>query len=129
MAESKRTWTDQQVEAILGNLLRIGVILAAVVVLVGGVLYLIHYGATLPDYRIFHGEPTDLRSVSGIVKDVLDLRRRGTIQFGLLLLIATPIARVVFSVFAFARQRDHVYVSITLFVLIVLLYSLIGEHP
>ena len=129
MAESKRTWTDQQVEAILGNLLRIGVILAAVVVLVGGVLYLIHYGATLPDYRVFHGEPTDLRSVAGIVKDVLNLRRRGTIQFGLLLLIATPIARVMFSVFAFARQRHRVYVLITLFVLVVLLYSLIGEHP
>jgi uncharacterized membrane protein len=129
MTESKHAWTDQQVEEILGNLLRSGVILAAVFVLMGGVLYLIHYGAALPDYRVFHGEPTDLRSVSGIVQDVLDLRRRGTIQFGLLLLIATPIARVVFSVFAFLRQRDRVYVFITLFVLAVLLYSLIGEHP
>ncbi len=126
MTESKRTWTDQQVEEILGNLLRAGVILAAVVVFLGGVFYLIRYGATLPDYRVFHGEPMDLRSVSGIVQDVLDLRRRGTIQLGLLLLIATPIARVVFSVFAFWRQRDRVYTFITLFVLIVLLYSLIG---
>jgi uncharacterized membrane protein len=129
MKPSKPTWTDQTVEEILGNLLRIGAILSAVVVFVGGVFYLIRYGAVLPDYRVFHGEPTDLRSVSGIVQDVLDLRRRGTIQFGLLLLIATPIARVVFSVFAFWRQRDHVYVFITLFVLIVLLYSLIGEQP
>jgi uncharacterized membrane protein len=60
---------------------------------------------------------------------MLDLRRRGTIQFGLLLLLATPIARVVFSVFAFAQQRDRAYVLITLFVLMVLLYSLIGKHP
>ncbi len=129
MTESKHPWTDQQVEEILGNLLRVGVILAAVVVLIGGLMYLIHYGATLPDYRVFHGEPTDLRSVSGIVLDVLDLRRRGTIQFGLLLLIATPIARVVFSVFAFIRQRDRTYIFITLLVLIVLLYSLIDGNP
>ncbi|MDZ7302203.1 MAG: DUF1634 domain-containing protein [candidate division KSB1 bacterium] len=87
------------------------------------------YGAVLPDYRVFHGEPTDLRSVSGIVKDALDLHRRGTIQFGLLLLIATPIARVIFSVFAFWRQRDRVYIFITLFVLIVLLCSLLGKQP
>ena len=52
-------------------------------------------------------------------------RGRGIIQLGLLLLIATPIARVVFSVYAFARQRDRTYVLVTLVVLAVLLYSLI----
>jgi uncharacterized membrane protein len=115
-------------EQIIGNLLRIGVIIAAAMVLIGGVLYLIHYGTTLPDYRVFRGEPSDLRSLSGIVIDTLSLRSRGIIQLGLLLLIATPVARVVFSVFAFALQRDYTYVIVTLIVLGVLMYSLAGGH-
>lgn len=126
MVLSKRGWTDEQVERIVGTLLRSGVIIAALVVLVGGILYLIRYGATSPDYRVFRGEPANLRSVSGIVRGALSFRSRGVIQLGLLLLIATPVARVIFSVFAFALQRDRIYVIVTLIVLAVLIYSLAG---
>jgi uncharacterized membrane protein len=125
---SKHTWTEQQLENIVGNLLRVGVILAAVVVFGGGVLYLIRHGVTSPDYRVFLGEPADLRSVSGIVTDALALQSRGIIQLGLLLLVATPIARVAFSIFAFAQQRDRTYVIVTLVVFTVLLYSLVGGY-
>jgi uncharacterized membrane protein len=128
MSSSKRTWTEQQLENIVGNLLRVGVTLAAVVVFGGGALYLIRHGMTSPDYRVFHGEPADLRRVSGVVTEALSLQGRGIIQLGLLLLIATPIARVAFSVFAFAQQRDRTYVIVTLIVLAVLLYSLVGGY-
>lgn len=57
---------------------------------------------------------------------MLDGRGRALIQLGLLLLIATPVSRVAFSVFAFERQRDWTYVGITLAVLAVLVYSLAG---
>jgi uncharacterized membrane protein len=117
-------WTDQEVEQVVGNLLRIGVITAAMVVLAGGIMYLVRHGGEVTDLRIFHGEPADLRSPVGIVEDVFDGRRRAIIQFGLLVLIATPVARVVFSVYAFVRQRDSLYVVVTLIVLAVLLYSL-----
>lgn len=60
--------------------------------------------------------------------DALSFRSRGVIQLGLLLLIATPVARVVFSVFAFALQQDRTYVIVTLIVLAVLIYSLAGGH-
>lgn len=125
----KSRWSDERVEEVMGNLLRAGVILAAVVVLLGGTFYLIHYGTTSPDYRVFRGEPADLRSVAGILTDAIELRSRGLIQLGLLLLVATPIARVVFSVFAFARQYDLTYVVLTLIVLAVLIYSLVGWRP
>ena len=128
MSSSERTWTEQQVENIVGNLLRAGVTLAAVVVFGGGALYLIRHGVASPDYRVFHGEPADLRSVSGVVTEALSLQGRGIIQLGLLLLMATPIARVAFSVFAFAQQRDLTYVIVTLIVLAVLLYSLVGGY-
>jgi uncharacterized membrane protein len=126
MPKPKRAWTDQRVEINLGRLLRGGVFLAAAIVLIGGVLYLARHGTAFPIYRVFRGEPTDLRSVHGIVADVLTWSSRGLIQFGLLLLVATPVARVAFSVFAFIRLRDRMYVIVTLIVLILLLYSLSG---
>ena len=116
--------TDERVELMLAHLLRLGVSLAAVVVLIGGVLYLVRHGSEPAEHRVFHGEPADLRSPSGIVADALALSSRGLIQLGLLLLVATPVARVAFSVFAFLRQRDVTYVVLTLTVLAVLLYSL-----
>ena len=114
-------------DLIISTLLRSGVIVAALVVLAGGIFYLIRYGATLPDYGIFHGEPVYLRTVSGIVHDALSFHPSGIIQLGLLLLMATPVARVAFSVLAFALQRDRTYVIVTLIVLVILLYSLTGR--
>jgi uncharacterized membrane protein len=124
MAVPGEQWTDKRVESIVGNLLRVGVLLSAAVVLAGGILYLIHYGGNAPDYRVFRGEPEELKGITDIVKDALSLRRRALIQFGLLLLIATPVARVVFAVIAFALQRDVTYVIISLIVLSTLLFSL-----
>ena len=120
-------WNDNQVERFLGALLRSGVIVAGAAVLFGGVFYLMRYGPTVPDYRVFHGEPAELRSMAGIVKDSLSGSSRGLIQLGLLLLIATPLLRVVFSVLAFALQRDLTYVLVTLIVLCLLMYSLSGR--
>jgi uncharacterized membrane protein len=127
MSRSQDTWTDERVEQIMGNLLRAGVLLAAVVVLAGGLGYLAHHGADdAREYRAFHGEPQELRSLRGIVEDALSGDSRGIIQLGLLLLIATPIARVIFAAVAFALQRDRIYFLITVVVLVVLLYSLVG---
>src|SRR4029077_16409705 len=123
---SSSNWTDQQIEALLGHLLRVGVMLAAVVVVLGGILYLGRYGTSAPNYQAFKGEPADLRTVSGVIMNALQFRSRAIIQLGLLLLIATPIARVVLSIIGFVRQRDGSYVLVTLIVLFLLLYSLMG---
>jgi uncharacterized membrane protein len=94
------------------------------VVLLGGFLYLIQEGRQIPTTRVFNGEPPQLRSVGGIVQDALTGDGRGVIQLGLLLLIATPVARVMFSVVAFVVQSDRTYIVVTLIVLAVLLFSL-----
>jgi uncharacterized membrane protein len=72
---------------------------------------------------VFRGEPGDLQSVTGIIADAKAFDGRGLIQLGVLVLIATPIARVAFSVIGFARQRDWLYVVMTLVVLVLLVYS------
>ena len=124
-----RGWTDEQVEQMVGNLLRVGVIVSALVVFAGGVLFLLHHGEEEVEPRHeFHPEAREFRKPDLIVAAAARGRSRGLIQLGLLLLIATPVARVVFAAFAFLRQRDFVYVAITLIVLAVLLYSLFSGH-
>ena len=117
---------DKRMDEIIGGLLRIGVILAAAIVLVGAAVYLTRHRTPITDYRVFQGEPEQLRSVSGIFHEALAFSGRGLIQFGLLILIATPIARVAFSIFAFLYQRDWMYVFVTVVVFGLLLYSLLG---
>jgi uncharacterized membrane protein len=119
-------WRDRRLELILGNLLRTGVLLSAAVVLAGAYIYLARHAHEPANYRIFRGEPTDYRTISGVIHSVMNGRGRGLIQLGLLLLIATPIARVSFSVVGFAIERDRMYVVFTLIVLAILLFSLLG---
>lgn len=120
-------WTDRRVEDVVGLLLRAGVILSATVVMLGGIVFLVRHGMARANYRVFAGEPSDLRSMHGIFRRVLAFRGRGIIQLGLLLLIATPITRVAFSIFGFAEEKDRMYVVFTAIVLAVLLYSLVGS--
>ena len=126
MAENQN-WTDHKIEVIVGTLLRTGVSLSAFVVLFGGAIYLIRHGRSPADYRIFRGEPSELKSVPGIVRDAFTFHGRGIIQLGLLLLIATPVVRVAFSIWGFAEEHDRLYMAFTGLVLVILLYSLLGS--
>ena len=118
---------DRRIEILLGNLLRFGVLLSAFVVVAGAVIYLAHYAGQQADYSVFRGEAAALRSLPAIVAGAVRLHGKSIIQLGLLLLIATPVARVVFSAIGFMIERDYLYVALTLVVLAVLLYSLIGS--
>jgi uncharacterized membrane protein len=122
-------WRDRRIEIILGNLLRIGVLVSAAVVLLGASIYLSRHAHEPADYHVFRGEPSEYRTVRGVIQSVIVGRGRGQglIQLGLLLLIATPIARVAFSVVGFAIERDRLYVAFTLLVLAILLYSFLGS--
>jgi uncharacterized membrane protein len=126
-AAAVRKVDDKSVEIFLGKLLRWGVLLAALVVFVGGVWFLAESHDVAQNYRTFRGEPAELRSVPEIVRQAIELRPLGVIQFGLLLLIATPVARVLFSVLGFGLERDWMYVVITLLVLALLVYTLAGS--
>jgi len=122
-----RSWSDRNIEEILGEILRVGVILSALVVFVGGWLYLIGNAWARPDYRMFRSEPHDLRTLGGIFHGALQLQAQAVIQLGLLCLIATPLLRVMASILGFAAERDRMYVVFTSLVLCILLYSLLGS--
>jgi uncharacterized membrane protein len=117
---------DQRMDQIMAVLLRSGVLLSASLVFIGGVVYLSRHDLPVINYRVFQGEPQELRTVSGILREAAKFHGRGLIQLGLLVLIATPVARVLFSVIAFLYERDWTYVAITVIVLALLCYSLFG---
>ena len=125
-ARRKTIHLDDKLQQGIANILRFGVLLAATVVLLGGLIYLVKHGLTLPDYSEFKTTPMSERRLEGILGEVFRFRGQGLIQFGLILLIITPIARVAFSLIMFSRQRDHLFTAITLAVLVILLFSLFG---
>jgi uncharacterized membrane protein len=125
MARLRDLPDDHELDTQIGMLLRIGVSIAAVVIAVGGVVFLAQHGREHFDYTHFHGTAQQLRSLHGISGGVVHGNGPAIIQLGLLLLIATPIARVTFSVFAFLKERDLLYFSVSAIVLAVLLYSLL----
>jgi len=116
--------SDEAVEKILGYLLRTGVLLAAGIVLAGGFLYVGRHKNEAPDYRLFHSESVALRDIPRIIRDAVSLDERSIIQMGILILIATPVVRVAFSVYVFLRDRDFIYVLVTLIVLTLVLYGI-----
>ncbi|HEY9229000.1 MAG TPA: DUF1634 domain-containing protein [Gemmatimonadaceae bacterium] len=122
---SEARLSDHAVEQLIGRLLQIGVAIAALVTLIGGVLVLIQHGSAPPDFSVFRGQPSHVTSVGGIVRGVLDGRSESIVQLGVVLLIATPIARVAFTLIAFLIQRDRLYVALTSLVLALLMFGLL----
>ncbi|MFL6416442.1 MAG: DUF1634 domain-containing protein [Bryobacteraceae bacterium] len=119
-------FNDRSIERIVSIILRSGVLVSGTVVLLGGVVFLASHGQEWVDYQSFHAQPASDRLVRGIFSGALAGSGRSIIQLGVLLLLATPIARVAFSVVGFALERDRLYIVITSLVLAILLFSLIA---
>lgn len=114
--------SDKQVEEFIGQVLRAGVLLSSAVTVIGICLYLAHHHSAIPAYGVFHSSNGTL--LPGFVGKALHGNAIAIIQLGILLLIATPVARVFFLVLAFALERDKMYVAVSALVLFILLYSL-----
>lgn len=125
MSSRKKVFRDQDVQLLIGNVLRWGVFLAMSVVFTGGLIYVFRHAHEKASYNIFKGEPLFLRNIKGILQRLAKLEGRAIIQTGILLLIATPIARVVLSVISFLLEKDYLYVMITLIVLGVIAFSIL----
>ena len=114
---------DRRMETVMGRLLQVGVLLASFVMLIGGILYMRAHHGEMPNYRVFSSEPLRLRHFGGVVEGIRVGDPAAIIQLAVLLLIATPVARVVFALFAFLIEKDKLFVVISSVVLAVLLYG------
>jgi uncharacterized membrane protein len=120
-------FTDKEMETEIGLMLRIGVSVSALVVFVGGIMYL-RGEKDIPDYEHFHATADHLRTIPGVLHGVARFDAASVIQLGILLLIATPVARVILCVVGFARQRNRLYVVVSALVLAILTYSLVAGN-
>jgi uncharacterized membrane protein len=121
--------TDKELDCTIARMLLVGVSISALMVFIGGIMLLRHPMLPVADYSHFHAVDPSLRSLNGITMMAVHLHGRGLVQFGLMLLIATPIARVIFCVIGFMRQKDALYTGISAIVLAILFYGLTkGAH-
>lgn len=116
---------DERLDNIVGMVLRAGVMLAAALVLAGGIAFMASRHEAAPDHRKFHAEATPLASIHGVYAGAIALNPLYIIQFGLLILIATPVVRVIVCAASFALERDWTYAIVSLIVLALLLGSFV----
>jgi uncharacterized membrane protein len=95
--------------------------LSAALVLAGGIAFLASHRHDIPDYRKFHAESTRLASIHGVVRGAIALDPLYIIQLGLLILIATPVLRVITCAAGFAFERDWTFAVVSLLVLALLI--------
>jgi uncharacterized membrane protein len=115
----------ERVERMIGRVLQLGVLIAAGVLMVGIASYLVSHQTAIADFRTFRGEPPSLRTLDGLMHALTVLDPAAIIQLGIVLLIATPVARVAFTLVAFAIERDRVYVALSAVVLAILIYGFV----
>jgi uncharacterized membrane protein len=120
----------ESMSTVIGNVLRYGVILSAAVVLFGTFLLATtnagsESSGTLTYFpnQIPHGS-YDV-SLQGLFKGLVSFNAFSWIELGVLILIATPVSRVLISVLLFAAERDRLYVAVTAVVLVLLLFSML----
>ncbi len=123
MEQKRKRMQDTDMENVIGYLLRYGVITASLVVMAGGIVYLFRHGHQVPEYRQFRGEPDKMRNLRLMWQAMLRGEGRPLIMLGLLILIATPIARIAFSIFGYLLEKDYLYTALTAIVLLVILWN------
>jgi uncharacterized membrane protein len=124
---SKTFLADQDIEQLIGLQLRYGVITASVIVLLGGLLYLYQSGSSgILSYHTFIGTKAGFTTVNEIITGLKTINAKSVIQLGVIVLIATPILRIAFSLIGFILEKDRLYIGITFIVLSVMMISIFG---
>jgi uncharacterized membrane protein len=121
-------FTDKDMQAIIGWILRIGVSTSMILVFIGGIFFLYRHGNSIPDYRDFKGVPYFIHNTDGIIAGVLNLKGQAIIQLGIVMLIATPVIRVTFSAIGFILEKDYLYMVISIIVLLIILASMLSGN-
>lgn len=115
--ELKKARKMDEIERVIGHVLRIGVSLSALVI-VAGIVTALFAGETGYRGTTFPTTP------SAILSGLILLKPLAILMTGLFLLILTPVLRVVVSIYAFAVEKDYLYVWITSIVLLILVIAM-----
>jgi len=120
----------ESMNVVIGKVLRYGVILSGAIILLGAIGLVTTNGLSDASGMLTYNPnavPHDNLDVSpsGLVHGLVTFSAFSWIELGVIVLIATPVSRVVISVLLFAAERDRLYVLITAVVLALLLFSML----
>lgn len=121
-------FNDADIQALMGRVLRLGVIIAMAVVFFGGTLYINNHGHSIANYSVFKGIPPFVQHAGSLINGAFKLQGQSVIQLGIIFLIATPILRVISSVIGFLLEKDYLYTCISLLVLMIIFLSMISGY-
>lgn len=116
--ENKNESKIEEMEIIISNFLRIGVLLSAIIVFIGLILFLVT-GNSGYSGSYFPTTPSE------IIKGLIAFKSYAIILTGLIILILTPVFRVGVSILVFIKEKDSLYVKITSAVFIILMISFV----
>ena len=119
---------DTDIQTLIGQVLRGGMIVSMSIVFLGGIFFIYRHGHSVPDYKVFKGVPPFLQTPGSLINAALIFKGQAIIQLGIILLIATPILRVICSTIGFALEKDYLYVGISLLVLLIIFASMMSGH-
>lgn len=120
-------------ESVISAVLRIGVLLSLSVVVFGVVVSFVgkpgtYLHSNAINKALLTKSSNYPHSLSAVFSGLSHFQGEAIIVFGLIILLATPILRVLVSAVIFAFQRDRYFVPITVFVFLVLVTSfLLGK--
>lgn len=118
-----KTFRDKDLQALIGNLLRIGVVIAMTIVVGGLILFLFEHGRETAHYETFTDE--GVFRLQKFLDELGSGRSSAIIELGVMVLIATPIARVLFTMIGFWLEKDRLYTFIALLVLCIIVISML----
>ncbi|SIS54816.1 Uncharacterized membrane protein [Chryseobacterium ureilyticum] len=124
----KKNFTDVDLNRSVGNLLRLGVILSVATSLIG-FIKLFTEGFVMPEKYTSLVVGTSSEKVWGQFWDSL-CKGEGMaiIQLGILLLIFTPLMRIIFALIGYLKEKDYVYVVISSIVLAIMAVSFFAGY-
>lgn len=119
----RKNFTDVDLNRSVGNLLRLGVILSVMTSLIG-FIKLFMEGFKMPrKYKLLDMGTSSEKVWSHFWETLCKGEGMAIIQLGILMLIFTPLMRIIFALIGYLKEKDYTYVIISSIVLAIMAVS------
>ena len=114
---------EKLIQLLFGKILLVGLWISLIITLFGGLFYITQYGNEVPSYHLFHKKALSITSAH-VWDDALRFSPYAIIQIGIYILVLTQLLRVALVTWYYFKMHDRKFVAFSLFILVVLIFSL-----
>ncbi|KQT18517.1 hypothetical protein ASG31_07310 [Chryseobacterium sp. Leaf404] len=124
----RKNFTDVDLNRSVGNLLRVGVILSVITSVIG-FIKLFMEGFKMPrKYKLLDMGTSSEKVWSHFWETLCKGEGMAIIQLGILMLIFTPLMRIIFALIGYLKEKDYTYVIISSIVLAIMAVSFFAGY-